>query len=229
MRMLARTVPVVIGLLFVCAAALYATAWYRRVQAEHLLAAIKKLRVGVTTEAEYEQAIRPFVADAEQVREGDAIATAQPVAGAYAITSEPLWVYRTSAHMPEAIVSTLSNWAVLEWTMFTVDPTFNDGRLTSLQIGEMQGNGRPFAGFVRIHAGVVQRLWPSEPDSFPGYTAHPMGGNGRVIYTHVDMDDRATPDEQRRALDFKFSCFTALKRCSDGRQLLDPIMTDPLP
>jgi len=53
-----------------------------------------------------------------------------------------------------------------------------------------------------------------------------MGGSGTVIYTHVDLDDRATDEERRRALDFRFDCFTAFGRCTDGRQMLDPVANE---
>jgi hypothetical protein len=134
-------------------------------------------------------------------------------------------MYMSTVHLPEPIKMILGNWAVIEGTSFTVIPTFKDGRLIVLRIAEYQGTGHPFGGFVTIHAGQVQHLFPDDTETFSGYSGRPLGGAGR-IYTHVDIDDRATPEERRRALNFRFNCFTAFLLCSDGRQLLDPITTD---
>jgi hypothetical protein len=216
---------VILASLFLCAAALYATAWYHRIQAEHLLAAVKKLKVGVTTQAEYDQVVGPFVTDANLIQ-GE---NGRPISEAYAVTPVPSWVWNALGHMPAPIASALSNWAVLRWTLFEVGPTFKQGTLTDLTVTEMHGEGHPYAGRVRIHAGVVQQLLPYDERPFSGYSAHQGGGDGRVLYTEVDMDERATPEERRRALDFQFHCFTAFRPCSDGRQLLNPVVTDPAP
>ncbi len=148
--------------------------------------------------------------------------------GAYAITPVPEWVWTTLNHMPEPVASSLRHWPVLEWALFSVDPTFKQGRLISLQVAELHGEGHPYAGILRIHAGVVQHL-TFDDRPFSGYSANQGGGNGKVLYTQVDMDERATPEERRRALDFRFNCFTRLRRCSDGRQLLDPVVSNPVP
>jgi hypothetical protein len=207
----------------ICSLLLYTTAWYHRWKAERLLAAVKSLAVGVTTEAEYERAIHPFVSNVDHIRGG---ISDQPLPGAYGITTLPEWMYMSTVHSPKPIAVILGNWAVIEGTSFTVMPTFKDGRLIAIRIAEFQGNGHPFGGFVTIHAGKVQHLFADDAEMFSGYSGRPMGGAGRVMYTHVDMDDRATPEERRRALDFRFDCFTAFRLCSDGRLLLDPITTD---
>jgi len=132
----------------------------------------------------------------------------------------------STERLPEPIKAVFDKWSVVESTLFTVIPTFQDGRLMAIRIGEQQGEGHPFGGFVTIHAGRLQHLYSNDIDMFPGYTGRSMGPGDKVFYTHVDMDDRATPEERHRALDFRFSCFTALRLCRDGRQLLDPITTD---
>jgi hypothetical protein len=214
---------ILIGLPLVCSLALYATAWYHRLLAERLLAATKTLNVGVTTQAEYVKVIRPFVTDADRIR---GVEEDDPMTDAYVIATLPEWMFLSTVHLPEPLRSVLSKWAVVEGTQFTVIPTFKDGRLMTIRIAEMQGEGHPFGGFVTVHAGQIQHLSPYDTGAFSGYSGHPMGDNGRVIYTHVVMDDRATPEQRQRALDFRFGCFTAFRLCSDGRQLLDPMITD---
>jgi hypothetical protein len=212
---------VLVGLPLVYSVALYTTAWYQRWKAERLLAAVKSLHVGVTNQAEYERAIHPFVGSADRIRDGE---TDQPFPGAYGIATLPEWMFLSTMHLPEPIEVILGKWSVVEGTLFSVVPTFKDGRLMAIRIAEQQGSGHPLGGFVTIRAGQVQHLFPDDIQAFSGYSGRPMGTDERVFYTHVDMDDRATPEERRRALDFRFSCFTAFRPCSDGRQLLDPIV-----
>jgi len=213
---------VLAGLPIICSLALYTTAWYHRWNAERLLAAVKNLHVGVTTQAEYERAIHPFVSAAYVIRNGE---TNQPLPGAYGIATLPEWMFASTTHLPDPIQAALGKWAVIEGTLFSVIPTFKDGKLMAIRIAEEQGSGHPFGGFVTIHAGQVQHLFPYDLEPFSGYSARRLMSD-RVIYTHVDMDDRATPEERRRALDFRFTCFTAFRPCSDGRQLIDPMTTD---
>jgi hypothetical protein len=214
---------VVVGLLLVSAAGLYVSAWYHRWRAEQLFAAVRDLKPGVTTEAEYMNAIQPQVRYAVQAETGD---PPVPVAGYLAVGNQPLVVWKMFNHLPNGVAGFISNWSALQWALFDVEGTFRDGKLATLHIGEMQGSGRPYAGFVTIHAGRLESLFPGCVEVFTGYSACRMGGNGIVIYTHVDLDDRATDEEKRRALDFRFDCFTAFRRCTDGRRMLDPIVSD---
>jgi hypothetical protein len=218
-RTVAKVLVVLLGLALVYSLALYSTAWYSRWKAERLLRAVSSLRMGVTTQVEYERAIQPFVTNADRIRSGD---SDQPLPDAYGITTLPEWMFQSTVHLPLIF----GNWAVIEGTVFSVVPTFEDGRLLAIRISEAQGSGHPYGGVVTIHAGQVEHLFPSDTWVFQGYSGRPMGCGDRVIYTHVDMDDRATPEERRRALGFRFECFTAFRPCSDGRQLLDPITTD---
>ncbi len=213
-----KVLIVLFALPLICSLALYSTAWVHRWRAERLLAAVSGLRVGVTTQIEYESAVQPFVSNAGQVRSGD---NDQPLPGAHGITTLPEWMFPSTIHLPLF----LGNWAVIEGTLFMVIPKFENGRLTAIRISEQQGEGHPYGGFVTIHAGQVQHLFLGDQQLFPGYSARSMGSGDQVFYTHVDLDDRATAKERRRALGFRFDCFTAFRRCSDGRQLLDPITT----
>jgi hypothetical protein len=120
----------------------------------------------------------------------------------------------------------MSNWSVLDWALFEVEGTFRGGKLDTLYIAEMQGSGHLYGGFVTTHAGRSEHFFPGNPEVFTGYSARRMGGAGTVIYTHVDLDDRAMNEERRRALDFRFDGFTAFHRCTDGRRFLDPIVRD---
>jgi hypothetical protein len=178
----------------------------------------------VTTQAEYEGAIQQFVGSANRIRNGE---TDEPFPGAYGIATLPEWMFLSTMHLPEPIEVILGKWSVVEGTLFTVVPTFKDGRLMAIRIAEEQGSGHPFGGFVTIHAGQIERRFPDDPETFSGYSADPViRSDGIVFYTQVDMDDRATSEERHRALDFKFTCFTSFRLCNDGRQLLDPITTD---
>jgi hypothetical protein len=51
----------------------------------------------------------------------------------------------------------------------------------AIQIAEQQGEGHPFGGFVTIHAGQVQHLFPDDTQEFSGYSARPMGTDERVL------------------------------------------------
>ncbi len=213
-----------VGVPLICFLALYATAWYHRWRAEELLGVARALHVGVTTQVQYERAFQPIGKYAEHILDGD---TNQPLPGAFGVTTLPEWIVLFITRLPEPIRSPLWNWSVFEGTVFEIIPTFKDGKLMTIRIAEMQGNGHPFGGFVTIHAGQVQSLVPGDPKgTFSGYSARSMGSADKVIYTHVDVDDRATPEERRRALDFRFSCFTSFRLCDDGRQFLDPYPLD---
>jgi hypothetical protein len=218
-KTVAKVLIVLLGLALIYSLALYSTAWYRRWRAERLLGAVSSLRMAVTTRVEYERAIQPFVSNADRIRSGD---SDQLLPDAYGITTLPEWMFLSTVHLPLIF----GDWAVIEGTVFSVVPSFKDGRLLAIRISETQGSGHPYGGFVTIHAGQVEHLFPDDTSAFPGYSSRPMESGDRVIYTHVDMDDRATPEERRRALGFRFDCFTAFRLCSDGRQLLDPITTD---
>jgi hypothetical protein len=218
-RTVAKVLIVLLGLALVFSLALYSTAWYSRWRAERLLGAVSSLRMGVTTQVEYERTIQQFVTNADRIRSGD---SDQPLPDAYGITTLPEWMFLSTVHLPLIF----GNWAVLEGTVFSVVPTFKDGRLSAIRIPEAQGSGHPYGGVVTLHAGQVEHLFPADTWVFPGYSSRPMGRGDTVIYTHVDLDDRATPEERRRALGFGFQCFTAFRLCSDGRQLLDPITRD---
>jgi len=212
----------VFGLLLVSAAGLYASACYHCWRAEQLLAAVRDLKPGVTTEAEYMKAIAPHVRYAEQAERGD---PPVPIPGHYGVANQPAWVLRLFEQVPDRVMEFLPNWLAPE-TSFQVVATFSDGSVKTLSIAEQQGFYHPVAGFVTMHAGRLERISPQYPMAFTGYSARRMGGNGTVIYTHVDLDDRATEEERRRALDFRFDCFTAVHRCTDGRQMLDPVYVD---
>jgi hypothetical protein len=215
---------VAVGLPVICFSSLYATAWYHRWMAEELLWAARSLHVGVTTQVEYERTLQPFAKHTDRILDGD---TKQPLPGAYGITTLPRWIVSSIARLPAPVQGPFWNLSVFEGTVFEVIPTFKDGKLMVIRIAEMQGEGHPFGGFVTIHAGQVRSRFSGDPtETFSGYSGVPMSFEGRVIYTHVDMDDRATSEERRRALNFRFNCFTSFRLCTDGRQLLDPIFTD---
>jgi hypothetical protein len=222
-RWIGGVLLIVFGLLLVCAAGLYASAWYQRWRAEQLFAAVRDLKPGVTTEAEYMKAIEPHIRYADQAETGN---PPSPIAGYLGVGSQPLWLVKTFSSLSERLGNYNLSLLPVPLTLLEVSGTFADGKLISLYVAEMQGSGHPYGGFVTIHAGRLEHLSPRYPEVFTGYSARRMGGNGTVIYTHVDLDDRATDEERRRALDFRFNCFTSFRRCMDGRQFLDPIVTD---
>lgn len=219
-RWMMRGALVVFGLLLVCAAGLYASAWYHRWRAEQLFAAVRDLMPGVTTEAGYMRAIEPLMPYAVRVETEDNKALD---AGYVAVGNQPAWVWHVLNIFPERFEVWASKWSVMEWTLFKVDGTFGDGKLMILSMAELQGSGHHYGAVARVHAGRLKQLFPGYPRVFGGYSARRLNGNGKVIFTHVDLDERATVEERRRALDFRFDCFTAFRSCTDGRRMLDPI------
>lgn len=214
---------IIVGLLLVCASGLYVSAWYQRWRAEQLFAAVRDLKPGVASEAEYMKTIQPSMRYAEEAGTGD---PSVPIVGYLVVGSQPLWLVKTFSSLSERFGNYNSSLLPVPLTLLEVRGTFADGKLISLYVAEMQGSGHPYGGFVTIHAGRLEHLFPGYPEVFTGYSARRMGSERTVIYTHVDLDDRATDEQRRRALDFKFDCFTAFRRCTDGRQMLDPIMSD---
>jgi hypothetical protein len=213
---------IIVGLLLVCASGLYASAWYQRWRAEQLLAAVRDLKPGVTTEAEYMKAIQPHIRYVEQAERGDPTV---PIPGRYGVANQPMWLEKRLIDLSDGLADVLPNWIAPE-VSFQVAATFTDGKVKALDMGEMRGVYHPVAGFVTIHAGRLERLFPEYPEVFTGYSARRMRGKDRVIYTQVDLDERATEEQRRRAIDFRFGCFTAFRRCTDGRQMLDPSYVD---
>jgi hypothetical protein len=187
-----------------------------------LLTAVRNLQPGVTTQAEYEREIRSLRPYFGKIYSGE-----QEEPNALAIGNQPEWVLGILFKLPDSVRYKLLYWPAMDWTSFSVEPTFEGGKLSALTLTEWHGSGHPAGGRVEVHAGTINH-WPTEgaEEGFMGYEAHQMRLADVPWSSHVRMDDRATPEQRRRAMDFKFECFTAFRSCADGRRILDPVITD---
>jgi hypothetical protein len=216
---------IVLMLPVVCVTALYASAWYHRWRAEQLLAIVQKFEPGVTTQDEYEKAIRPLLPYTDRsYSKINGYVVEMP--DTLAVESPSEWLGEVYSRLPDPILDWLMKWPVTEGTVFWVQPTFKDGMLVAMRIYELRGSGHPFGGDVEIREGQVDHWFDDIPEEkFNGYQVRRMGlPDMPPWFSGVRMDDRATPEQRRRAMNFKFACFTSFRSCDDGRRVLDPVI-----
>ena len=120
-------------------------------------------------------------------------------------------------------------------TTFGVSPRFSEGKLSKLQIDEMQDGVdgvHPFMARVTFYA---QRFEAGDPRldrrDFNGYqvavytqtredSSFNQIGSSWAIRQYVDLDERSTPQERQKAFQFRLSCFTSFIGCKDATKML---------
>jgi hypothetical protein len=228
-----RWAKVVLG--FVAAAGvayvstLYVNAWYHRRQAEKLLAYVKTVQIGVTTETEFRMALRPL--ESHLHHSSQEVPVRKPwIAEAYTedeyfVLNSPLWM----THRPDPSL-------MLDWVMFAVEAQFQDGVLTGLKVYELScppACGHPFASDAAIYArrDSLDEYNFSRAGPFNGYKVYPEMTDHfmdrqlpkPVLFKqYVLIDDRGTAEQRRKALDFNLECFTNWFGCRDAAKMLHP-------
>lgn len=226
-KVVVGALAVVVGVPVLFVATINASAWYYRGRAIKLLAVLKNVRPGVTTEAEYLRAVAPLdthMAAALSAEPKDAV-----VPGEIDIGNWPTWMWKRLYLCYPAVTWLTEHRIVPDPAEFFVVPEFSGGLVSRLMVHEWQGNGRPFGGSVRIMAIGFERandLTVAPP--FAGYSVRQRHlEDGTLWYSFVGLDERATTEERSRALDFSFRCFTDLGSCGDGGKMLQPAPNRP--
>ena len=174
--------------------------YYRRWQASRVLAVVRQFHPGTTTEAEARTALKPFA----RYEEDSGV-------------NELGFVFENSPPLP--------------WTRFSIYIDFLGGSVAEVHFTEMQvdhpGFPHPNSASVTIYSNRLRPL----PADFNGYSessrttggVDPQGNWTGFICCHarsIKLDERATPAQLSRSLNFRLSCMTSFVRCKDDRQIL---------
>jgi hypothetical protein len=209
-----------------------AVSHYRRWQASKILATVRGLHPGTTTESEVNAALKPFSRyehRSESRHDGIVVRRID-----YQFFNLPDWTASLAYHLRFLPFRT-----TLPWTMFEVSVEFVDGFLAEIHVTEMQedqsGFPHPNSASVSIlstRLGAVPRSpYGPLPDDFNGYSEHPQstgaldekGNLTSFSCCHerfITIDERATPDQFSRSMNFQLHCLTSFLRCKDDRQIL---------
>ena len=205
---------------------------YRRWQASKLLATVRGLRPGVTTESQARAVLKPFSRyeeTSERRREGIVVREID-----YQFYNGTDWTSSLAYHL-----RFLPFRITLPWTRFAVNLEFFDGFLAEIHISEMQedqpGYPHPNGASVSIlstRLGALPRSpYGPLPGDFNGYSEYSRSTGGldekghRTGFTccyerSIKLDERATPAHLSDSLNFQLHCLTSFLRCKDDRQIL---------
>lgn len=178
--------------------------YFRWWQASKLLAVVRQLRPGVTNEAQTRALFEPFAR--------------------YRTDSQGSGLEFDFANFMPAPIP-------VPWTLFMARLKFADGLLAQIDLTEMQvdhpGYPHPNSATVSIYS---SRLRSSQAD-FNGYSEYSRStgsvdskGNWTGFECcharFIKLDERATPAQLSRSLDFRLSCMTSFARCRNDREIL---------
>jgi hypothetical protein len=223
-----RVVGWILLVVFLLVAFLFASemsvAWYRRWQASRILACVKRMRPGVTTEAQAESELDTFSAyDAGLLRDRTG----------YGFYNGTEWLWTLASHLPMPLAERLT----LPWTFFSVQVGYRDGLVAEIRISEMQDD---LAWIARPNSAMVEVLWsrvegerqvaPVNRD-FNGYSVFSRSGvavnkNGKPTGVEccrerfITLDERATTQQLAESEDFQLQCMTSFRHCSSDRDIL---------
>lgn len=211
-----------------------AVSHYRRWQASKLLATVRtSLHPGITTDPQAQAALKPFsrYEEARTVRRRDGTVIHEV---SYEFYNGTNWTYSLAGHL-----EFLPFRFTLPWTRFAIDLEFVDGLLAEIHVGEMQedqpGYPHPNAAGVSILSSRFGALpnspWGPLPAGFNGYSEHFQNtgaldekGNwtGFTCCSErfITLDERATPAQFSRSLNFQLNCLTSYLRCKNDREIL---------
>ncbi|AEU35717.1 hypothetical protein [Granulicella mallensis] len=226
------TAMIAVPLLF--SATMYASAWYCRIQAQRLLACVRSLQPGITTEAESHRLLRPVQG---HLHWGRRVTSERPfvVTEEYQVANSPSWMNFVFMHTPDPLRGVIGGHLMLDGAMFAVLQEFKSGILSKLYVYETSdGVGHPFSAHATIyghHATDDVPQW-SDRREFNGYLVNSMpliaDTEGRplarlVLFREdVFVDERGTVEQRRKALDFHLECLTAIRGCHDASLILQP-------
>jgi hypothetical protein len=205
-----------LGVLFLLAGSMYSWRWWTRFEAGRLLDVAKTFRPGITTQAEVDSSLEPFRRyrgsfHAQLYGWSDGANTI------YTILNYPRWFF---SGMPK---SELTAAILPPLTGFTIQPRFEGGVLSSLQIAVGQS---PKAASLHVFqvtlTEITQKMRPVDirapEQAFNGYSAEP-GINSLNVF----LDERATASERKMALAFNLHCMSSLVYCAETSQVLQPL------
>ena len=216
---------IAVPLLF--SATMYASAWYYRIQTQRLLACVRSLQPGITTEAESHRLLRPvqghLLWDRRITSERPFVVTEE-----YQLANSPSWMNFVFMHTPDPLRGFIGGHLMLDGAIFAVLQEFKSGILSKLYVYETSdGVGHPFSAHATIYAGRA-----ADRVEFNGYlvrsTPLTMDMEGRPIARlvlfreDVFVDERGTVEQRRKALDFHLECLTAIRGCHDAALILQP-------
>ncbi len=178
--------------------------YYRRWQASKLLAVVRQIHPGATTEAQSRILLEPFAK--YQTDSGNS-----------------LLVFQFANFLPPPIP--------VPWTLFIACFKFANGQLAQIDLTEMQvdhpGYPHPNSASVSIYSNQLH----SSPADFNGYSessrstgsvdSHGNWSGFECCHARfIKLDERATPAQYSRSLDFRLSCMTSFVQCRDDRRIL---------
>jgi hypothetical protein len=205
---------------------------YRRWEASRLLSAMRELHPGTTTEAEARAVLRPFSGyedGSDSQRKGTVSSQLE-----YQLFNSPQWITSFAYHLRFIPVR-----LALPWTLFEVHIDFTGGMVARIDIVEMQedqpGFPHPDSASVSMLSNRTEQVarspWGPPPENFNGYWEYSRGTgqadqNGNLTSfscchaRFIKLDERATPGQRSRSLNFQLYCLTSFLRCKDDRQIL---------
>jgi len=178
--------------------------YYRQWQASKLLAVVRQIHPGATTEAQSRILLEPFAKYRTD-------------------SSNSVLEFQFANFLPPPIP--------VPWTLFIAHFEFADGLLAQIHLTEMQvdhpGYPHPNSASVSIYSNRLR----SSPADFSGYSessrttgsADSQGKWTGFECCHarfIMLDERATPAQYSRSLDFRLSCMTSFVQCRGDRQIL---------
>jgi hypothetical protein len=209
-----RTIAIsasVVLILVLSFGSLLIVSFYRRWQASRLLAVVRQLDPGTTTEAQSRVLLKQFAEYEVKSEQSDPRDLVQ-----YDFINLPKW-------HPLRFT--------LPWTLFTVNIEFVDGLVARIDVTEMQEDHRGYPHPNSASVSIYSHRLRLSPDDFNGYSEHSRS-TGQVDSQgkwtgfeccharFIELDGRATPSQLSRSLNFRLSCMTSFVRCKDDRQIL---------
>jgi hypothetical protein len=219
-----------IALLYI--AAIMFHAWQVRNRATRLLAYVRELHPGLTTETQARlrlATLSRYETDFGDNRRGQKIEEVN-----YEFSNVADWTARALRPLPTSWATGLT----LPWTRFAVTIAYRDGVVSELHIVEMQedipGMLHPNSASTTIFSSRLGQQLGFIPQPSPGFTGYSsesrsagqVGTNGELTSFSccherwITLDERATPKQLADSLNFQLHCLTSWRRCKDDRYIL---------
>lgn len=226
MRKAVTITGITIAALFLCSFGdAFVVANYHRYQASKILTVLHTLHPGITTQAQAQEALRPFSPYRQTYESQLPEETANTAT--YTFDNSPSTTI-ASLEMMRSIPFRI----LYRWALFSVELRFKSGYLAEIKIVEMQQDhpGYPHPNGVSVRMTSSKLTGSSFPDA-NGYYEHssntfsvdekgnPTGFTCCYKRT-IEMDERATVDQTAHALNFQLQCMTSFIGCKNDRQIL---------
>ena len=199
---------------------------YRRWQASKILATVRRLHPGTTTESEVNASLKSFSRYEHRTElQHDGIVVRRIDYQFFNLRTASIAYY----------LRFLPFRTTLPWTMFEVSVKFVDGFLAEVHVIEMQedqpGYPHPNSASVSILSTRVRSPYDLPPADFNGYSEHSrstfqLDENQKMTSfscchaRFITLDERATPEQFSHSMNFQLRCLTSYLRCKDDRQIL---------